>query len=199
MERNQLVDLHYITKIANVSSILQRGLLSHHLAARIPHQSVAMQVIQDRRARKGIPGGRPLHDYVNLYVNGRNPMLFKVLQATSVDELCLLRIAPDVLDLAGAVIADQNASSDYVRFANAPAGLALIDHNMVFATYWTHSGDEIAELRHKSAMCAEVLVPEAVSADQVNGAWVGSGPALHLLGAAAPQLAVALDVYKFFR
>jgi hypothetical protein len=31
-------------------------------------------------------------------------------------------------------------------------GLDLIDRSVVFATYWTHPGDEITEWRHKSAL-----------------------------------------------
>ena len=51
MQRHELEELHYITPICNIPSILRHGILSHVRAARLLHQSVAMQVIQDRRAR----------------------------------------------------------------------------------------------------------------------------------------------------
>ncbi len=71
MERHELQDLHYITPIGNVPSILQQGILSHAGASRLQHQSVAMQEMQDRRARVRVPGGRPLHEYANLYICAR--------------------------------------------------------------------------------------------------------------------------------
>jgi hypothetical protein len=67
--------LHYITPIANVPSILQRGILCHNQVKSLAHQSVAMPQIQQRRTKKSVPGGRHLHDYANLYFDARNPML----------------------------------------------------------------------------------------------------------------------------
>lgn len=199
MDRNQLVELHYITPIENVSSMLEHGLLSHRRARRLDHRSVAMEEVQERRARVSVPGGQPLHDYVNLYINGRNPMMFTVLRKGTVDELCLLRVSADVVDIDGVVIADCNASSDYVRFADATRGLRLIDDEEAFAQYWTHPGDPIAQTRHKSRMCAEVLVPDRVEPAYIHGAYVGSTAGQQQLQAAAPGLGVTIDGYKFFR
>jgi ssDNA thymidine ADP-ribosyltransferase, DarT len=199
VDRAQISELHYITAIENVGSILGSGILSHNRVRKVRHQSVAMEVIQARRAKKRIPGARALHDYVNLYINGRNPMMFTVLQNHPLDGLCLLAVSTDVLDLPGTIIADQNASSDYVRFANAPPGLALIDRGTVFAVYWTHPDDQIAEWRHKSAMCAEVLVPDVVEPNFISSAYVGSQVAEQALQAVAPTMSVTRDGYKFFR
>lgn len=197
MDRTQLSELHYIAPIDNVPSMLQRGLLAHRRADGMPHRSVAMPEIQEIRARVRIPGGRPLHDYVNLYVNGRNPMLFTVLKKEPTETICLLRVSTNVLDLPGTVIADQNAASEYVRFAHAPSGLALIDHTTVFATYWTHD-DRVTEWRHKSAMCAEVLVPDVVPPDHVLGAYVGSELAAQRIASDSPTLPVVVDRSRFF-
>lgn len=140
MDRAQLAELHYITPIENLPSIRQHGVLSHHRAAGLQHRSVAMTEIQARRSGKRVPGGRPLHEYANLYINARNVMLSKVLHEASIDEVCVLRISADVVDLPDVVIADQNAASDYVRFTRAPDGLARIDNATVFSEYWTPPG-----------------------------------------------------------
>jgi hypothetical protein len=124
MTRDDLTELHNINHLENLPSILQRGILSHARAARVKHQSVAMEVIQTRRSQVRVPGGRRLHEYANLYINARNKMMYKVKGGHK--DLCVLRISSGVLDLPEVVIADQNASSAYVRFAPAPAGLALI-------------------------------------------------------------------------
>lgn len=75
MQRNELSELHFITPILNISSILTHGILSHTLAKKIGHHSIAMQEVQDRRKKVTIPGGKLLHDYANLYICARNPML----------------------------------------------------------------------------------------------------------------------------
>ena len=173
MKREDLDALHYITPIANVLSILTHGIMSHRRATKLPHQSIAMTEIQDRRQKVVIPNARPLHEYVNLYLCARNPMTYR--RKAEHRSICVLRISPDVLDLPGVVIADQNASSDYVRFSPSPAGLAHTDREMVFAERWTHPGDPIEQFRHRSIKCAEVLVPDRVDASYIIGAYV-SGP-----------------------
>jgi len=74
MNRTDLQELHYITPIANLPSIRQHGLLSHNRVKKLPSQSIAMPEIQERRERVQIPGGQPLHNYVNFYINARNPI-----------------------------------------------------------------------------------------------------------------------------
>ncbi|MEW6544695.1 MAG: DarT ssDNA thymidine ADP-ribosyltransferase family protein [Nitrospirota bacterium] len=67
MNRADIAELHYITPIENVSSILEHGILSNRQAACVSHTSVAMEEVQDKRRNKQIPGARPLQDYANLY------------------------------------------------------------------------------------------------------------------------------------
>ena len=38
--------------IANVSSVMEHGILSYERAAKLMHHSVALQQVQDRRAKK---------------------------------------------------------------------------------------------------------------------------------------------------
>lgn len=81
--------------IANISSVLVHGILSHEQAAKLDHQSVAMTDIQDRRDRVQVPGGLKLHQYANLYFHARNPMLFK--RKAQAESLCVLRVSTTVL------------------------------------------------------------------------------------------------------
>ncbi len=143
MKREELKELHYITPICNLCSIMTLGLLSHRRAEALGHHSIAMEEIQMRRAKKTVPGGLALHEYVNLYINARNKMLFKIKDTHA--DLCVLRIDPSLLDLPGVIVADQNASSDYVRFEPTPNGLQYVDKRLVFADYWTHPEDPIED------------------------------------------------------
>jgi hypothetical protein len=159
VDRSDLSELHYIAAISNVPSIMARGILSFRQTMAIRHVSVAMLEVQRIRAKRAIPGGRPLHDYVNLYLCATNPMLYRRRDRHA--ELCVLRVSTEVLDLPGVVIADGNAASKYTAFWPSPLGLGKIDSSLVFAEYWTDA-DQIAGWHKKRVKCAEVLVPDSV-------------------------------------
>jgi len=126
-------------------------------------------------------------------------MMFKVKATRGVADLTVLRVSADVLDLAGVVIADRNASSDHVRFASSPGGLSMIEQNVVFAAYWTHPGNPIAEMDHGSRVCAEVLVPDRVGATHIIGAYVPDDVSRERLLALAGGLEVTVRGEMFFR
>ena len=169
MKLEELEELHYITPLANLKSIIERGILSHQKAEKIALESVAMDEIQERRKKVVVPGGRPLHQYVNLYFHARNPMMYK--RKDLHDELSVLRVSKDTLKLSQVVITDGNASSGYVRFYPADEGLRVIYKDLVFARVW-HYDDPIEKFRHASIKCAEVLVPDIVPTDFIVGAYV---------------------------
>ena len=196
MRRDELEELHYITPIANVPSILRHGILSHARAKGTRHQSVAMEEIQDRRSRVVVPKGRRLHEYANLYVCARNPMMYK--RQDHHKELCVLIASVEVMDLPGVVITDGNASSEYVRFASAPKGLSIVDREWTFADDWTDS-DQIQYFRKKAAKCAEVLVPDRVTPDYILGAYVSCKEAVIKFQALNTQMSCSINSHIFFR
>ena len=159
MQRCELEELHYITPIENLGSVCELGILSHARARVVEHTSVAMVEIQDIRSEKIVPQGRRLHEYVNLYFHARNPMMW--IRRDQHECLCVLRVSPNVLDVPGAVVTDQNASPGS---AFAPARRR--DRYQLTAKYvrrdWTHP-DQITYWRWKSMKCAEVLVPDQVA------------------------------------
>ena len=110
MNVSDLTELHYITPIANVPSILKLGILSNREIARrrVKASSIALPGVQERRDSKVVPGAKPLHEYVNLYICARNPMMY--LRRAQHQDLCVLQISPAVLDLPNIVIADGNAA-----------------------------------------------------------------------------------------
>lgn len=175
---------------------MAHGILSHRRAAAIAHKSVAMKEIQDRRAKVTVPGGRPLHEYANLYICARNPMMY--MRRHQHLTLCVLSINPAVLDLPGVVITDGNASSDYIAFRPAPDGLKIVDKDMTFADDWTDS-DKIQYLRNKTAKCAEVLVPDVVPPNYIGGAYVSCEDARQKLNTLGLGLATKINAKMFFR
>lgn len=196
MNRADIVELHYITPIANVPSILENGILSNREAARVSHASVAMEEIQERRRKKLIPGARPLHEYANLYFDAHNPMLSK--RRSQNDTICVLRVDQAVLDVPNVIVADRNAASDWVRFDSLADGILALDRNMVFAKYWTNAQDPHDAMMRKSVKCAEVLVPGKVEARFVTGAYVANERAMQAFKTLGTPLPVQIKGDMFF-
>jgi hypothetical protein len=197
VKREELDELHYISDIRNIRSIMTRGILSHRRAEALDPVRIDMREVQDLRKGKRIPGGRPLHDYANLYVCARNPMMYKRKEAHR--QLCVLRVSTGVLDLDGVIIADRNAATSYVRFGPAPGALEILDGALIFAEYWTHPGDPIRQRTHKAVKCAEVLVPDRVDPVHILGAYVSCEESRRQLAQIMPHLPVAVDTHLFFR
>jgi len=198
LNRSQITELHNIMLIANLPSVLKYGILSHNKIKGMPHDSIAMPEIQDRRQQRAVPGGRPLHDYANLYFHARNPMMY--LRRNQHLNLCILRIGLEVLDLPNVVIADRNASTEYVRFAAAPGGLSLVNYDQVFARDWNHA-DPIEKAEHKAVKCAEVLVPDRIEPKFILGCYAScpeSYSSLIKFLSSYDQLEIALNGDLFF-
>ena len=192
----RVTEFQCIMPLENIPSVLEHGILSYEQAAKLPHRSVAMDVVQERRDVKQVPGGLKLHQYANLYFHARNPMLYK--RQADAPNLCVLRVSTAVLEVDGTVLADQNASSNYVRFY-APRQWQMLEFGDIFALNWTHPHDQIAQYRHKSRKCAEVLVPGCVPQALLLGAYTVDANAADRLRGVGFPLAITVNSSLFFR
>jgi hypothetical protein len=113
------------------------------------------------------------------------------------ESLCVLRVSRSVLNLDNVVLADQNASSDYVRFLS-PAQIRHINLDQVYALDWRHQGDQIAYFRHKATKCAEVLVPNVVAPELIVGAYVVNARARNALLATGFSQEIQINAQLFF-
>lgn len=198
MKRNELVELHYITAIDNVESILEVGIVSHVRSKKVKHRSLAKQFVQDLRKTVTVPGGRRLHEYANLYIHARNPTLFKMIHDVGHEEIAVFRVSPDVLDLPKVVVTDQNAAAlKYCRYAAAPDGLEIVDKEMVFAESWVHD-HPAAQARHKSVKCAEVLVPDVVETEFLIGVYASCAKSESRLSEIDSDLDCTVDSHLYF-
>lgn len=191
----RVAELHCIMPMANLSSVLEHGILSYERAARLRHSSVAMQPVQDLRDAKHVPRGLRLHQYANLYFHARNPMLYKRLGEAP--HLCVLTVSVDVLELPGTVMTDCNAASGWARFLH-PSQSSMVDFDDVFALDWNHP-DRTRYYQHKSRKCAEVLVPHRVAPNLLMGARVVDASAQTRVANHAPNLPIIVDPLLFFR
>ena len=192
---HRVTELHSIMPIANIASAMAHGILSHEGAARLDHADVSLADVQDRCARKSVPGGLRLHEYANLYFCARNPMMYRRQDERS--RLCVLRVDRRVLELEGVVLTTGNAASPYSRFLSSPTGLRTISFDDVFADYWTDA-NPIEQRRKKSAKCAEVLVPNCVEAHFITGAYVRGETGRDALTSTGFGLPITVNSNMFF-
>jgi len=181
LKRSDVKELYYITPIANLLSIMQYGILSNELSKKLPHESLA---------------ARKLHEYANLYFDAHNPMLSRIRDRNS--QICVLCVDPSILDMSDVIISDQNASSNYVRFYPVKAGLEALNKDTIFATFWLHPDNQFEEWAHKSAKCAEVLVPDKVEPKYILGAYVANQMALEVYQQLHIQLTISIKSDIFF-
>ena len=192
MQREQLIELHNIQHIENIPSIFKNGILSHNQAQKLKVKGKDISDIepQGKRSKVVVPGGRRLHDYANLYINGRNKRMFKVVHKYPYAKICVFCVDPAVFDLTGVVIADCNASSDYVRFYSSPDGLNHIDYNLVFARSWT---------QHGAIICAEVLVPDKIDSGFIKKIYVSCNESAETVQELTPGFHVEINRDIFFK
>ena len=183
-----------IMPIKNVPSVLRHGILSYEQVANLPHDTVAMSEIQLRRNNVFVPNGMKLHEYANVYFDARNPMLYKRQN----DEVCVLKISPRILDLPDVVIADRNASSDYVRFFEPQYAFDKLDFDLIYAEYW-NDADCFEYLKKKSIKCAELLVPRAIAPAFIIAAAVKDRNDEKTLLSMGFNKKIYIDRHLFFR
>ncbi len=193
---SRVKELHCIMPIENMASVMSHGILSHNKCEKLAHCDISDSQVQDRRKDKEVPKGLKLHDYANLYFCARNPMMYK--RQANADNLCVLRISLKVTKQAGVVFTDKNAASDYARFLSVSEVKSKIDFDLVFADYWTDD-DPIEQMKKKTAKCAEVLVPHAIPAEYIIGAYVVDENSVQKLQNQGFNLPISVNSDMFFR
>lgn len=191
----KLTEFQNITPLVNIPSILQNGILSHAQASKLPHHSVALQEVQEKRDKIQIPGGLSLHEYANVYFHARNPMMSR--RRNEANSLCVLRVSTEILKISGAVITDQNAVSKYVKFS-APDRLKSMNLKYIFAADWKHPDNQIEEWRHSSAKCAEALIPKEIPPHYILGAYIVSDAVRANLTGLGFELPIHINADLFF-
>ena len=187
-------EFHCIMPIVNVASVIKHGLLSHEKASKLKHRSVAMPEIQERRDKIRVPGGRMLHHYANLYLDARNPMIYK--RRNKAAALCVLRISTRARHIEGAILTDRNAASDDVLFL-AISQTKRLDLEAIYSRDWRDPDGTIDRIR-KSKKCAEFLVPDRLPPEFIKGAYVVNAVAEQRLLEIGFTLPITINADLFF-
>ena|SRR5688572_18568142 len=170
----ELDELHFIVPIENLNSIRQHGILCQNEVRKrgLTFKSLANPEIQQIRAKRMVSQGRVIHDYANLYVNGRNSTLFSMLQQKI--PTCLLSVSPTVLDVPGVHVSRRNAASEEPSILPYPSGLEQVQRNEVMRDSWFVKDDAVLSHQYELLMAAEVLVPSAIGTSYLVKAYASS-------------------------
>jgi hypothetical protein len=128
---SDLKSLYFTTNIKNLRSILEKGILSRTAVQEQglydTEHDISNSGVQNRRRSKQFSSPRTgvrrkLHDYANLYIQPNNAFLVVVQKEISRNELCVIRIKPDILEDEenAAVLTTKNAACAKAKFF-APA------------------------------------------------------------------------------
>lgn len=162
-------EFYYIVHSSNLSGIARHGLMSYNEVARkgILRTDISNLDVQERRDSRTDPVHHlPLHDYVPLYVNPKNPMLYATRERGH--ELAILRVSRLVLEKRKHLFTDGNAACANTEFStDQSVGRSSLDP---LIKYWPDYGAE-----GKRRRMAEVLVYPDVPLDCVCGALVKDG------------------------
>ena len=176
-------ELFYITHIENIPSIMKNGIMCYERAKNLKHKSIALEEVQERRDRKRIPNGRLLHEYVNLYFNPRNPMMYK--RRAYYKEICVLSVNPIILEYEGVVVSDMNAARELCKFLEPKVALTTLDFNEIY--------------RLRGSLCAEVLIPDKVPYEYIQCAYVAKDELKNIFKEYGFDKPVQVKPYIFFR
>lgn len=155
--------LYHFTHFDHIQTIFRDGLLSHNNAHELGFvkHDISNTDVQDLRAQRFI-GERPLHDYVPLYFNPRNAMLYQIFQEFTLEDIVFLRLSRKLMLQQGVWFTDGNAANTPTQAYNSLEDLDKLDWKCIRAEYWTEYEDG------KRKCMAEILVPDKISANYIK-------------------------------
>lgn len=184
-------ELYYMVHTGNVRSIAERGILSHR---GVRQNGLECVDISDPGAQRwrSLPEpvfGRPVHAYVPLYFNPRNPMLF--VRRHLQHALAILCLSPAVLESAGRVLyTDGNAASRSTQFSTDSALVETV-RPVLESNYWADFNDG------RRMRCAEALVLDRIEPHFIQRVACNNLAHAHALEWAC-DLPVEIDKSLFF-
>ncbi len=170
MRNSDIKALYYITHIDNLSSILEKGILSHE---RIENDQVQPERIYNTeivniKKEKRTPNGRSLWSYANLYFQARNPMMYRVVHEKGVRDLAVLEVSENILQTPDVFITDGNAANAPTQFYPLIDGLKVLrrQRKILYNEWWNNLDGS------KRKIMAECLVPNGAGPEFINAVYV---------------------------
>ena len=155
---------YHFTHVANLPGIARTGLLSHRLVREgdLEFVDISDNEVQPRRSRPEPVFRRSIHDYVPMYLNPRNAMLYKLRDYA--EDLVMLAVDMDGFEMDDVVYTDGNAACAATRFA-ADIRVTVPSIPALCAAYW----NDVPE--GKRRRCAEMLVPDQILPSRISSVY----------------------------
>lgn len=201
--------LFHITHLDNVPGILRRGLLCRNRIEdlQVPYMDLSDAECQERRSCRDLDGRSvDLHDYVPLFIEPRNAMLYRLQRSLSesgtADELAILQVSAAAAQWGASLLADGIASSPVSQIFHArdAAGWESLDWEAIRCRCWLDQPDPQAAKRRRMA---EVMVSSHLQQRHIHKVWLKSPSAMEGLRArlkevSVPEAAVDQERRLFF-
>jgi hypothetical protein len=174
MDVPKLEELYYITHINNLPSILKNGILSGNnvIKRRIMPVRIVDKELVEKRSFLKIPLKKGLFDYVALYFQPRNAMLYRIVRfgSYSIDDIVILELDSEkILKMQDVVITDGNPVHPLTHFLeNVNEKHIKKIREQINKSWW------IEEDGSKRKMMAECLVPEMVPPNYIISVYTAT-------------------------
>lgn len=154
--------LYHMTHKNNLNGILKHGLVSHNLANvhRYVQKDISNKDVNVRRSRNESIFNRSIHEYVPLYFNPKNPMLY--FHRFSQADIVILAIDANLLNQSNTIFSDGNAASGSSKFYDNPDDLIHLNWKCIKAKYWGDYQDG------RRIRCAEALVYSKIPIESIK-------------------------------
>lgn len=180
---------YHFTHVDNLRTIAQYGLLSHTNVdvGGISRCDISDHGVQRKRARREPIHNRRIHDYVPMYLNPRNPMLYRL--RCLADHLVMLAI--DISDFfpVPALFTDGNAACSATCFGSG-LDTAIPSDEILRSECWN------GYYEGTRRRCAEFLVPDRIPVSLISSVYARNGRAKAIADALLPiPCAIEPDLY----
>jgi len=174
----KLRGLYYITHINNLASILKRGIFCHR---KVEEEKIEFTPIYDadivsNRKNIEVAGGRNLWDFVNLYFQPRNAMLYRVIffSGINIEDLIIIGLKSSLLNRNDIFVTTGNAASSNTEFLSSTKAQKYLKtiREKTDKEWWA------SEDGSKRELMAECLVPDKVDPDNISEIYVPNEKAL---------------------
>ena len=179
----KIKSLYYITHIDNLTSIFRQGILSAQRIEKEQRQFIRMFTSKTdakknttkRHKIKPENGEKSLLNYVSLFFQPRNPMMYRAIFEKGEDKLAVLEIASTVLNPSGCIITDGNALDPLTQFYPSPQGLKKLQRQWkIIQNEWWKTCDG-----SKRRIMAECLVPNQVRPEYIRSVVIADSTMKH--------------------
>ena len=154
-------ELFHLTHITNLKPISDQGLKCHNdISGNEDISNPKVNILRERE----IKSFGSLHDYVPLYFNPRNAMLYQTC-INFKDEIIILEIKKEIINKNNTLFSRGNAAKKNSYFTHCKIKVASFDWDMINSETWKDPGGSEEQ---KSMMMSECLIYKSISSSHIK-------------------------------